>query len=432
MTTSACPRSVVLYLLVVVVVASVGGLVPALATAVAGFLLVNWYFTPPIHTWTIRETENVAALIVFLVTAAIVSGLVAVSARQRAQTARAAAEAETLAVLASEVVDVDPLPEMVEHLRSAFGLDGVALLRRNDDGWELEAGAGVAPEAPNTGSGNLPLDDERVLVLAGDDLGPQDRRVLDAFTANLAVALDRRQLHADAAEAAARAEADELRSALLQAVSHDLRTPLAGIKASIDSLRQPDLQWSPAETAEFLDTIDGETNRLTTLVDNLLDMSRIQAGAVGADVRPTSLDEVVPAAMAGLGDRAGDVDVDVPETTPLVLADPTLLERVVANLIDNALTYGGSSARPRVEAGAVGDRVLLRVVDAGPGFPPTERQRAFEPFHRQDDRRPHAGAGVGLGLAVARGFTRAIGADLTIEDTPGGGTTMVVDLPRAP
>ncbi len=271
-----------------------------------------------------------------------------------------------------------------------------------------------------------------VLALSGGDLAAEDRRMLNAFASNLSAALDRRRLSAQAAQASALVEANELRSALLQAVSHDLRTPLAGIKASVNSLRQPDVQWTESETAEFLATVEDETDRLTNLVDNLLDMSRIQADAVMPALRPTTLDEVVPAALASLGPRAREVVAEISETVPPVEADPALLERIVANLVDNAITHSASTCPIRVEAGIVGTRVLLRVIDRGKGIRPEDRERVFQPFQRLDDAAPRGGAGVGLGLAVARGFTRAMRGELTIDDTPGGGTTMIVELEACP
>jgi two-component system sensor histidine kinase KdpD len=405
---------------------------PALVAAVAGFLAVNWFFTPPIHTWTIAERENVLALAAYLLTAAIVSGLVAVATRRTAEASRASAEAQTLSALASGVVEADPLPVLMSHLRRSFGLSGVALLSRANGGWHVEAADGASAETPDAADDVHAVGGELVLALTGGDLAAEDRQVLNAFAANLSAALDRRTLHAQAAEAAALAEANELRSALLQAVSHDLRTPLAGIKASVNSLRQPDVTWTPEETAEFLGTVEDETDRLTNLVDNLLDMSRIHADAVAPVLRSTTLEEVVPAALASLGPRARDVVVDVPETVPPVDADPALLERVVANLVDNAVTHGESTCPVHVEAGVVAGRVLLRVVDRGKGVGAEDRERIFHPFQRLDDTAPRRGAGVGLGLAVARGFTRAMGGDLTVEDTPGGGTTMVAELEARP
>jgi two-component system sensor histidine kinase KdpD len=397
---------------------------------VVGFLLVNRLFTPPIHTWTINQPENIFALTVFLAVAVVVSALVAAAARRSAEAARAAAEAETLAGLAGTVVEPDPLPVLVDHLRRTFGLRGAALLRDADGGWQVEAASGPEPPTVPGGSDQTrPLGGGLVLALRGGGLAAEDLRVLNAFVAQLAAAIDRRRVGAQAAQAAALTEADQLRSALLQAVSHDLRTPLAGIKASASSLRQPDIQWSDSDRDQFLRTIEDETDRLATLVGNLLDMSRIQAGAVAPVTRAVGLEEVVPAAVAGLGPRAQIVDVAVPESLPPVEADPALLERVVANLVDNAVAHSPPDAPVRVEAGEVGDRVLVRIVDRGPGIPASERERVFQPFQRTGDRRRSPrGAGVGLGLAVARGFTQAMGGDLVVDDTPGGGTTMVLDL----
>ncbi|MGQ0616133.1 MAG: ATP-binding protein [Acidimicrobiia bacterium] len=422
------PTVIVLYLLFVVVAAAVGGTAPALVAALAGFLAVNWYFTPPTHTWTIAEGENVLALGAYLLTAAIVSWLVSVATRRTAEAARASAEAQTLSALASGIVEADPLPILLSHLRRSFVLAGVTLLRRVDGKWTFEAGDGTVVDDPDAADEVHAVGGELVLALSGGDLAAEDRRVLNAFAANLSAALDRRKLHEQAAEAAALADANELRSALLQAVSHDLRTPLAGIKASVNSLRQPDVTWTPDETAEFLKTVEDETDRLTNLVDNLLDMSRIHAGAVAPAMRPTTLDEVVPAAIASLGPRARDVVVDIAETVPPVDADPALLDRVVANLVDNALTHGHSDCPVHVEAGVAASRVLLRVVDRGKGIPVAQREQVFHPFQRLDDTEPRSGAGVGLGLAVARGFTHAMGGELTVDDTPGGGTTMILEL----
>ena len=425
------PSVLLLFLLLVVTVATVGGLAPALAAALAGFLVVNRLFTPPLHRWTVAEAENLLALVVFLVVAAVVSALVAAASRRSAEATRAAAEAATLAGLAGTVAEPDPLPVLVDHLRHAFGLAGVALLRPAGDGWQTDAASGVDPPTePADGDQVRSLGDDLVLVVRGD-LAAEDLRVLNAFVAQLAAAIDRRRIGAQAATASALAEANELRSALLQAVSHDLRTPLAGIKASASSLRQADVEWSDTDRDEFLRTIEDETDRLTALVGNLLDMSRIQAGAVAAAPRAVGLEEVVPAAVSGLGPRGRAVEIDVAETIPPVSADPVLLERVVANLVENAVAHSPDAAPVRVEAGEVGGHVLIRVIDRGPGIPPAERERVFQPFQRLHDSPSH-GAGVGLGLAVARGFTHAMGGDLTIDDTPGGGVTMVVELEAAP
>ncbi len=423
------PTILLLYLLLVVVVAALGGVVPAMVSALAAFLVVNRLFTPPIHTWTIAEAENLVALVVFVVVAGVMSAFVSAAARRRAEATRAAAEAETLAGLAGTVAEPDPLPVLLDNLRRAFGLGGVALLRRtNGNRWDAETVAGdAAPRTPDDADEVRALGPDLVLAVRGSDLAAEDQRVLNAFVAQLAAAIDRRRISAQAAEATSLAEANELRSALLQAVSHDLRTPLAGIKASASSLRQLDIAWSDVDRNEFLRTIEDETDRLTTLVGNLLDMSRIQAGAVAPRTRPVGLEEVVPAALAGLGERGDKVEVDVPESLPPVETDPALLERVVANLVDNAVAHSPEGSPVRVEAGEVGSKVMIRVIDRGPGIPPAERERIFQPFQRLGDSSSH-GAGVGLGLAVARGFTHAMGGDLVVDDTPGGGTTMTIEL----
>lgn len=422
------PTVIVLYLLLVVAVAAVGGFAPALTAATVGFLAVNWYFTPPLHELTVQRGTNVLALSAYLLTAIIVGSLVAVAARRTAEANRSRAEARTLSALASSIVDVDPLPVLMGHLRRSFGLAGVSLLRRTDDTWAVEASDGACATTPDAADDTHPVGDDLVLTLTGRDLAVEDRSVLNAFAANLAVALERRDLHSAAAHAAAEREADELRSAMLESVSQDLRAPLARIKASLSSLRQPDATWTAEETAEFLANVEAQTDRLGSLVDTLLDMSRIHAEAVAPLLRPIALQDVVPVAVASLGARAREVVVDLPEGIAPVYADPLLLGRVVANLVDNAITFGDGEEPVRVEAGVVSDRLLLRVIDRGRGIPTEDVERVFHPFQRPDHAVANRGAGVGLGLAVARGFARAMGGDVTIEDTPGGGTTVVVDL----
>ena len=284
------------------------------------------------------------------------------------------------------------------------------------------------PPGPENVDAVANLGEDRVLVVCGGNLVPEDRRLITALGAQLAMAIESHRLKGEAAKAQTLTEANDLRAALLQSVSHDLRTPLASIKAAITSLRQTDVGWSSEAVDEFQGTILEETDRLIALVENLLDMSRLEASVLQVGLRPTTLDEVVPAALASLGARARSVRLDVAEDLPAVLADPALFERVVANLVDNALTWSAPDQPVRVEAGAVAGRVDMRVVDRGPGIPPARRDDVFQPFQRLTDH----GTGVGLGLAVARGFTRAMGGELALEDTPGGGTTAVVSLPQAP
>jgi two-component system, OmpR family, sensor histidine kinase KdpD len=310
------PSILLLYLTAIVAIALVGGTWPALVSAVLASALINWFFTPPTHTWTIADPENVLALVVFLLVAGVVSYLVD-------RDARAGADAE----------------------------------RRRNETESLE-------------------------------------------------------------------KVNELRTAILAAVSHDLRTPLAAIKASVSSLREQDVTWSPVDTAGFLEAIEEETDRLTSLVGNLLDMSRIQTGSLALVPRLVGLDEVVPRALATLPSSAQDVIVEVSETLPRVEVDVELLERAVANLISNARQWSPPAEPVTVRGSADDGRVVLRVIDHGPGVSPEARDRMFLPFQRLGDR--SGTNGVGLGLAVARGFVEAMDGSLSVEETNGGGLTMVL------
>ncbi len=419
------PSILLLFLLLVVAISAVGGVWPALAAAVAGFLLVNWYFTPPFHTFTISEGENLLALSVFLAVAAIVSTFVSLAARRAADGARARTEAEALAGLAGAA----PVPTLLEGLRRILGLDAVVVFYAVQDRWIADHAVGSpVPSAPE--GRHIELDDVHVLVVVGREIeSDADNRILDAFTREIASSLALEKLEAVASEAGALAAAGDLRTAILSAVSHDLRTPLSGIKASVTSLLQDDVQWTPAETREFLATIDEEADRLNSLVGNLLDMSRLQTGALDVRLTAVGLDEVIPGALASVGPRAAGVDVDLDETHPRVLADAGLLERALANVIANALNHNPSGARVRVVAGVAGETVDVRIVDRGPGVPLEDRDRVFLPFQRLGDTGSREG--VGLGLAVAKGFVEAIGGDVELEDTPGGGLTIVFRLRAA-
>jgi two-component system sensor histidine kinase KdpD len=321
------------------------------------------------------------------------------------------------------------LPQLVSQLRAAFVADAVAVLRADEGGWTVEALAGEPrPTRPEDGRFAVPIGRDGQLVVVGPATPDEDPEVLRSFAAQVQVALERRQLYADVAAAAGLQEANELRTALLAAVSHDLRTPLASIKASVTSLLQQDVHWTPEATREFLETIDEETDRLDNLVGNLLDMSRLQTGAMQLVVREVGLEEVVPRAISGLPDRRVPIVLDIPETLPRVRADAGLLERAVANVVDNARAWSPTGEVVKVSAGAVPHRVDLRVIDHGPGIPLDERETIFQPFRRLGDHQTGS-TNVGLGLAVARGFVEAMGGEVTVEDTPGGGVTMVLSLP---
>jgi two-component system, OmpR family, sensor histidine kinase KdpD len=424
-----------LYLLLVVVIAVIGGAWVAGAAAVAAFLLVNWYFTPPIHTWTINDGQNVLALFVFLVVAAVVSALVTAAARRAIEAARARSEAAALVRLAGALLaEDDPLPSIMQQLISTFGLRSVAVLRPGaTNEWLVEAHAGdKVIERPEDATATSQLPDELLFAYDGPNLTGEDRRVLNAFVAQLAVALASRELRAEASVAVAVAEADALRTALLRAVSHDLRTPLASIKASASTLLADDLHLDAETVYQLHQTIDEEVDRLNEIVSNLLAMSRLQVGALQLAYSDVGVDEVVGRALVSLGDRAGAVVVDVPDSLPRVHVDPALAERALANVVDNALAWSPPEQPVRIEGAVIGRQVVLRVIDRGPGIAPADRDRVFEPFQRLGDARGRGGAGVGLGLAVARGFAEAIGGELQLEDTPGGGTTMTFGFRMSP
>jgi two-component system sensor histidine kinase KdpD len=430
--TLTLPSDLLLFLLVVVLVAALGGFLPACVAALSGFFLANWFFTEPLHHLEVSDVENILALVAFLAVGAVVSFFVATASRRAVEAAQARAEAETLAALSGTLTaSDDPLPQLVTQVRAAFEADAVAILAADDGGnwWRVAAAAGEDPPAtPDEADIALPLPGAECLVVRGGNLGDEDLEVLRAFAAQFAIALQQRELKAGADRAAGLAEANELRTALLAAVSHDLRTPLSSIKASVSSLLQRDVDFTPTATRELLETIDDGADRLNHLIGNLLDMSRLQTGALQLAVREVGLDEVVPAALNGIT-SASRVSVDVPETLPRVHADAALLERAIANVVENAIAWSPPDSPVRVEACADGDRVDLLVVDRGPGIPLDQRDAVFRPFQRRGDR--SNGSGVGLGLAVARGFVEAMGGEIEVEDTPGGGVTMVMRIPAA-
>jgi two-component system sensor histidine kinase KdpD len=437
---------VLAFLVAVILVALVGGFIPAVLAAIVGSLLLNYYFTPPIHLWTIAQWNNALALGVFVAVALLVSTVVDTAARRTKQAARANAESELLATTAGNVLrGQHGLTALLDRIREAFGMDSVTLLEctspdgQASDGstgrlrtlagsWRPVASCGDCPiTRPEEADVEIPVGDSLSLALHGRTLPAADRRVLGAFGAYAAVALDQQRLAAQAEAAKPIAAADRMRTALLAAVSHDLRTPLASAKAAVTSLRSGDVDWGVEDHDELLATADESLDRLTHLVDNLLDMSRLQAGALSLFPRPAGLDEIVSRALDNLGPTAHGITVDMPESLPAINVDPAILERVIVNLTENALRYSPAGKPPLLTASALGDRVELRVVDRGPGIPQQDRDRMFVPFQRLGDT--DNTTGVGLGLALSRGLTEAMGGTLAAEETPGGGLTMTVSVP---
>jgi two-component system sensor histidine kinase KdpD len=311
-----------LFLALTVLVAMLAGAPAAIVAAVVGSLLVNYFFTPPLHTLAVRDANNALAIVVFLALALVVSTAVDLAERRRREAARVRVR--------------------------------------------------LAEEA----AGN------------------------------------------------------KMRTALLAAVGHDLRTPLAAAKASVSSLRSQEVHLAPGDRDELVATADESLDTLAGLVDDLLDLSRLQAGALRLELRPVGVEEVVGRTLTALGAEAGAVHVDLADGLPAVACDPGLLERVLVNLVVNALRYAPDKRAPVITARADGDRVRLLVIDRGPGIPEADRERVFRPFQRLGDT--DNTTGVGLGLALARGLTEAMDGTLTPGTTGGGGLTMTVDLPAAP
>jgi len=412
-----------LFLLAVVTVTVVGGFWPAVLAAVGSSLLLNWFLTPPLHTFTIQEPRNLLALVLFVTVAVAISSMVHLAARRAVQAASSREETASLLALARTVLGGADTPTAVlDHLTSTLG--GRAELQEFTAGRWIRVAVSGGTGADTEGTRIHPR--PGLALLTNGQTAAATMALLAGFGAQTAAALDRERLRMQASQAEALAEGNRIRTALLAAVSHDLRTPLASIKASVSSLRQTDVQWTAADEADLLATIEQNADRLDALIGNLLDLSRLHTGSLEPFLRPTAIDEVAPVALRGL-DAPVQMEIEVPDSVPLVRADPGLLERVLANIFSNALRHSPSSRPPALRARPAGATVILEVVDHGRGVPDGLKDRIFEPFQRLDDRQ----GGVGLGLAVAKGFAEAMGGTIAAVDTPGGGLTIRITLPVA-
>ncbi|WP_285116396.1 DUF4118 domain-containing protein [Leifsonia sp. fls2-241-R2A-40a] len=436
---------VLFYQLLVVVVALVGGIWPALFAALLSGLTLDYFFVEPLYTITVGEPLHLIALVLYVVIAVLVSLVVDQAARRSRAAQRAGAEAELLATVAGGVIrGEDALQALVTRTREAFGLSGVRLLvaRGGAGGGDAGSGAGGGDSADSAEvvaeSGepavppriqNLPVGARGTLELSGRDLEASDRRLLAAIVAQLDAALEHRDLAATASELGPLAEADRVRSALLAAVGHDLRRPLAAATAAVTTLRQADLRLSEDDREALLETAEDSLGNLATLVTNLLDVSRVEAGVLGVSLAPTEVDDVVLPALDELAVGPSDVELDLPPDVPPLLADGVLLQRVLVNLLGNALRFSPHGRPPVVAASEFAGTVQLRVIDHGPGIPTERRGAVFVPFQRLGDT--DNDTGIGLGLALSKGFVEGMGGTLDAEDTPGGGLTMVVSLPAA-
>ncbi len=426
-----------LFFIGVLFVALLGGVAPATLSALLSGVLLNFFFTNPRHTFVISEPDAAVTIVVLLLVAVAVSALVDGAASRAREARRASQEAELLALFAGSVLRGADLDALLERVRETYSQRAVSMLRA-DSGIVACVGDNPCVDVDSADTAIEVGDDEFWMLMAGRKLPARDRRVLTAVAKQAAGLVRQRELAEEAGKAEAISQADELRRSLLSAVSHDLRTPLAAAKAAVSSLRSDDVDFSAEDTAELLATIEESIDQLTALVGNLLDSSRLAAGVLKPDLGPVYLEETVQRAILGIrkgitGFRRHGLDrvkVEVPSSGDgaVATADAGLLERVLANLIDNALRYAPDSPI-RVTAGQVGNRVLIAVVDEGPGIPRGTEEQLFAPFQRLGDR--DNSTGVGLGLSVARGFIEAMGGTISATDTPGGGFTVEIDLAAA-
>ncbi len=406
-----------LYIFAVLPIAVVWGLVYAVAVSIASMLAFNWFFLPPTHTFSLSESRNWFALAVFVVTAIVVSEL---AARLR----RRVREASLLAEIATTLLEHGNVSSELERISAeaarALQVEHVQIAL----GDEPVLGASGEPHILRVGGRRV-----GTIVLDGRQQGEAGarRRLLPALASLLGVAIDRERLTREALDAEALRRGDVIKTALLRAVSHDLRTPLMAISTSAGALARPDLSIDDADRADLLATILDASDRLDRLVDNLLDLSRLQAGAAQPDQELWEVDELIIQALGDLGQDGDLVEVTFPEDSPAVRVDAHQIQRVLANLVENAIKYSPVGDPVRVQVTATQSEAVIRVIDHGPGVPPDEREEIFEPFQR-GKRRGDVG-GAGLGLAIARGFAEANGGHLWVESRSNQGATFVLALP---
>ena len=421
------PTSLSLYLLTVVGISAIGGWLPGLVSAVVAPLLANWFLIPPYHTFHINDGDNLIELIVFVTISAIVSVLISIASRRSTDAQSAWREASTLSALADSRGS-EALDQILDLLRDTLRFTGVSVITESQNRHDVLVASGDNwPKTRESADFSSPISADTYIAANGSTLHAVDQRILHAFLTHLSRVIEQQRLQEIEMESKSLARANELRTAILRAVSHDLRSPLASIKASISSLRQTDVEWPVEVEQEFLSSIESETDRLTGIITNLLDLSRLDAGVIEPHFRQISLEEVIPAVVHGLSQRRDDVDVDIPESISELSTDPVLLERALSNLIENAIKWSSASQKVAVRVHEQHGKIQIHVVDNGPGIPPDQRDVVTRPFHRLNDA--SASGGLGLGLAIADRMIAALSGSLELRDTPGGGLTAVVTLP---
>ena len=484
------------YLLVVLAAATLGGLGPGIFTSVAGFLAFNFFFLPPYYTFVVGSPQDVVALFVFLIVAGVTSELVGRLQEREREARRRATEAGALSDLSTQLLSEftldTALATVVEQMTRVFDLRSAAMLLPDtagdlrlqhvypDDADTLylinrehvavaahvfatgvATGVGTShrtfrPHGPGSGKGYAQPRDRRVLYLpvrtarrpvgvmgvtAGytANFTDEERRLLATFANQAALAIDRARLIEEATRAAALEEADHLKSALLAAVSHDLRTPLASIKASATSLLQEDIVWNAATQREFLTAIDEETDRLTRLVSSLLDLTRIQGGALKPEKEWYAIGELVASVTDRLAPLRSShpLRVQVTPGLPIIAFDFIEVGQVLTNLIENAAKYSDPGTEIDIDADHIEVGLRIRVRDHGFGIPATDLPHVFDPFYRvRSDRRTRHIGGAGIGLAICKGFIEAHGGTIGVESSVGEGSTFTftlpLDTPRSP
>ncbi len=407
-------------LAVVLGLALVTGPALGVVSGLVAVVLVNWYLVPPYGTFAVANTDNVVALVVFALVAGVVAVLAEINARSRGRAVRSRERADLIADVVAKGGDADPLVSL-DRVREALELDRISLVRGEGTSRKILATAGTGP-ATITGTAALDVAVSGGYRLVG--LGPERMAEDPGFIESLAAAAVRSyesdRMESEQRRAEELAAVDKARTALLASVGHDLRTPLSGLRLAVDALRDPGSHLDAATRHELLETVEDSTARLDELITNLLDMSRLEAGVLLARVEPTAVDAAVAGAVLTWPHAA--VVIDVSDTLPLVLADPALLERVLENLVSNALRYAGPTAEKPVTI--TGSRsaghLLVDVVDHGPGLR-SERPESVSVTARGSGR---ADRSAGLGLAIVRGFCDAMGIGVDFSETPGGGLTV--------
>jgi two-component system sensor histidine kinase KdpD len=428
-----------LYLLAVVGAAAASGLWSGLGAAVLCSLGLNFFFSSPRHTFRYAHAEDLVATLVFLAVAVVVGLLLARSIDERERASQRERDARLLGYLVTKLLSGEPVQTLMEDFAQAL-LDPFSLarceVRATIDGRELHAAAGL-PEDPSgpTEIVTIEIGGTRLGTLtamrgANDrPFRPAERPVLEAAAKQMAVALERFRLDSRAREAQIESETNRIRAALFSSVTHDLRTPLASIMAGVTSLLDPDVMHDATQERELLTTILEETDRLNRLVGNMMDLSRIRAGALVPAREPASIDEIVDAAVARIRRQAPGVvvRVNLRADLPDVFVDPVQIDQVLTNVMENAVRHSPVGGEINVSAALYRAVVQVRVTDQGPGIPPDERERVFEAFYRGDTASERSGAG--LGLAIAQAIVLAHQGRISVEGAPGGGTVVVFELP---